>query len=163
MKGIVSSVSALVVAGLLSIGCGAPPGVGPTTRAQPTTDTRPPEERLGQATLSQITFNEARLGRALVVPRLIRIQHLCSDERFALKRLDGSDPGLGAAGGPGWIVEAVGTFIGESGDDHIDSLGMHGYYQWDEAGIDSGFGFIPCWTRQPTPPERLEGTCEGVP
>ena len=163
MRATANSVSALAVAALL-LGCGAPPpGVGPTTLAQPTADTRPPEERFVQATLSQITFNERRLGRALVVPRIIRIQHLRSNERFALKRLDGSDPRLGAAGGPGWIVEAVGTFIGESADDRIESLGTHGYYRWDEAGFDSGFGFIPCWTRQQRPPEQMEGTCEGVP
>jgi hypothetical protein len=166
MKAILTRASALLVAALLLTGCGAPPpGVGPTTRVQPTADGRPPEERLGQAMLTEIAANEQKLGRALALPRIIRIVRLDAGELYQLKHLDGSNPDGGAMGpsaGPGWMVEAVGTFIDEDpSTGRIDSIGTHGFHLWDDAGGESA-GFIPCWTRQATPPDRLEGRCEGV-
>jgi hypothetical protein len=158
-------VTALVLAAQLLTGCSAPPGVGPTTRVQQTDDGRAPEERFGQAMLAEIAANEQKLGRALAPPRVVRIVRLDAGERYQLKRLDGSNPdgsALGPTDGPGWVVEAVGTFIDEDpGTGRIDSLGTHGVHLWDDSGGES-LGFIPCWTRKPTPPERLEGRCEGV-
>lgn len=164
MKLTLARLSALLMAALVLTGCGAPPGVGPTTRVQPTDDGRTPEERYGQAMLAEITSNEQKLGRALAPPRIIRIVRLDPGERYELKHLDGSNPGgdaMGPSDGAGWMVEAVGTFVEEDpSTGRIESLGSHGFHLWEDAGGESS-GFIPCWTRQPTPPERLEGRCEG--
>jgi hypothetical protein len=68
-------------------------------------------------------------------------------------------PGFDEAG---WLVEAVGTFIDDySNPGQIDGLGTHGFHLWEDTGEES-FGFIPCWRRQPVPPDRLEGRCDGV-
>ena len=160
---VVLFVCAMGVTPLLSAFGAPPPGVGPSTRGTLRPDIRPPKAQIGQAIFYEIAANEARLGRALATPRIIRIVHLGQSERFQPKRLDGSDAGYAYLGGPGWLVEAVGTFISCCPDERIDSIGMHGFFRWDDSLYETGFGFIPCWTRQPTPPGGLEGMCKGVP
>jgi hypothetical protein len=112
--------------------------------------------------LALIAANERRLGRVLAPARIIRIQWVDTGELFELRHFDGSNTN-GAIGGPGWGVEAVGTFIDDySSPGQIDALGTHGFYMWsDTEGESSAYGFIPCWTRQPMPPDQLEGQCEG--
>ena len=161
MTGTFTRASALLLTALLLTGCGAPPGVGPMTRVGPTNDTRPPEEKSGQKMLEEITASEQMLGRVLAPARIIRIQWVGAGKRYELRHFDGSTTN-GAIGGPGWMVEAVGTFIDDySSPGQIDALGTHGFHLWSDTG-DESFGFIPCWTRQPMPPDQLEGQCEGV-
>ena len=156
--------SALLLAALLLTGCGAPPGVGPMDPVGPTDDSRPPEVRFGEEMLAEIMANEQKLGRVLAPARVIRVQRLGEGELYELRRFDGSNPdggGVSPSDGPGWVVEAVGTFVDENpGTGQIDALGTHGVHLWGDAGGES-VGFIPCWTRQPTPPDRMEGQCEG--
>ena len=105
------------MAALLLAGCGAPPGVGPTTRNQPTEDTRPAEQRFAEMMLAEIAASEQKLGRSLAPARIVRITRLRAGERYRLRRLDGSDAGAGAMGPgfdeAGWLVEAHGypTFL----------------------------------------------------
>jgi hypothetical protein len=82
-----------------------------------------------------------------------------------MKHFDGTNPdgaGFSPDGGPGWAVEAVGTFVGvDPQTNQIDSLGTHGFHLWDDAGGES-FGFIPCWTRHAAMrAEEMEGVCQG--
>jgi hypothetical protein len=131
------------------------------TRVGPTNDTRPPEEKFGEKMLEEIAASEQRLGRVLAPARIVRIQWVGAGKRYELRHFDGSTTN-GAIGGPGWMVEAVGTFIDDySSPGQIDALGTHGFHLWSDTGAES-FGFIPCWTRQPMPPDQLEGQCEGV-
>ena len=156
---------AVLLAALLLTGCGVPPGVGPMRTARPTDDPRPPQVRFSERMLAEITANEQKLGRVLAPARIIRVQRLGEGELYELRHFDGSNPdggGVSPSDGPGWVVEAVGTFIDENLDTgQIDALGTHGLHLWDDAGGES-MGLIPCWTRQPTPPDRMEGQCGGV-
>ena len=132
------------------------------TRVSATTDPRPAEERFGEKMLAEIAAGEQKLGRVLAPARIVRVQWVAAGERYELRHFDGSSTN-GAMGGPGWVVEAVGTFIDDySSPGRIDALGTHGFHMWSETGENEGGGFIPCWTRQPTPPDQLEGRCEGV-
>jgi hypothetical protein len=154
-------VNALLLAALFLIGCGAPPGVGPMTRVNPTDDARPPEQRFGDRMLAEIAANERKLGRALAPARIVRVQRVAEGERYQLRHFDGSATN-GAMGGPGWMVEAVGTFIDDySSPGQVDALGTHGFHLWGDDGGES-FGLVPCWTRHVIPPVQLEGRCEGV-
>ena len=112
--------------------------------------------------LAQIASNERLLGRVLAPARIIRIQLLRDGEPYPLRRFDGSNPNGAAvspSGGPGWVVEAVGTFVGvDPATGQIDALGTHGLHLWDDAGGE-GFAFLPCWTRVPTLGDDMEGSC----
>ena len=121
--------SALLLAALLLTGCGAPPGAGPMTRVGPTDDTGPTGQMFGDKMLAEIAANEQQLGRVLAPARIIRIKRLREDERYELRHFDGSNPdglAFSPSDGPGWMVEAVGTFIGE------DAIGSHGFHLWDD-------------------------------
>ena len=121
---------------------------------------------VSQKMLASIAENERTLGRQLAPVRIIRIQLLRAGEEYEFKHLDGTNPqgaGASADGGPGWMVEAIGTFVGSDPQTgRIDSLGTHGFHLWADQGGET-WGFIPCWTRLPAPPEELEGDCQGVP
>lgn len=129
-----------------------PPGVESTQTA----------EQVARRMLDEIAANERKLGRALATARIIRIQLLRAGEMYELRRLDGTNPdgaGMSPDGGPGWVVEAMGTFVGEDfRTGQVESRGMHGFHLWDDAGGES-YGFIPCWTSRPMPREDLEGSC----
>ena len=129
-----------------------PPGVVSTQTAQD----------VAQKMLNEIAINEGKLGRPLAAPRIVRIQLLRAGELYEMRHFDGSNPdgsGMSPDGGPGWMVEAVGTFIGvDHRTGQILSRGTHGFHLWDDAGGES-FGFIPCWTIKPAPVGRLEGSC----
>ena len=121
---------------------------------------------VSQKMLASIAENERTLRRQLAPVRIIRIQLLRAGEEYELKHFDGTNPqgaGASADGGPGWMVEAIGTFVGSDPQTgRIDSLGTHGFHLWADQGGET-WGFIPCWTRLPAPPEELEGDCQGVP
>ena len=160
---IVRHVLAALLAGLLVNGC--------QQLAQFTTPDAvvPPDVRSSrtaaeatQMMLASIAADEKKLGRSLAPVRIIRIQLLRAGELYELKHLDGTNPdGMGVSpdGGPGWVVEAVGTFVGvDPKSGQIDSLGTHGLHLWDDQGGES-WGFIPCWTRMPMGAEQMEGAC----
>jgi hypothetical protein len=112
--------------------------------------------------LAEIAASERTLGRSLAQPRIIRIQLLHKDEMYELRHLDGTNPsgmGVSPSEGPGWMVEAIGTFVGQ---DHVSgqivSRGTHGFHLWEDGGGEA-WGFIPCWSLQPMPVEDMEGSC----
>ena len=111
---------------------------------------------------TEIAADERKLGRALAAPRIIRVQLLREDEPYELRHFDGTNPGGTAMSpdeGPGWMVEAVGTFIDQDEETgRIMAQGTHGFHLWDDAGGES-WGFIPCWTARPIPAEEMEGIC----
>ncbi len=112
--------------------------------------------------LDAIAADEKTLGRSLVPVRIIRVQLLREGEVYEFKHLDGTNPGRmsdSPVGGPGWVVEAVGTFIGvEPRTGQIDVLGTHGFRLWGDAGGEDT-GLIPCWTLHNPPAEQMEGVC----
>src|SRR6188768_556475 len=68
-----------------------------------------------QKMFASIAENERTLGRQLAPVRIIRIQLLRASEEYEFKHFDGTSPhgaGASADGGPGWMVEAIGTFVG---------------------------------------------------
>lgn len=110
--------------------------------------------------LAEIAASELKLGRAIVPARIIRIQLLREGERYQIRHLDGTNPGglaMSPDGGPGWIVEAVGTFVVSDGG-RITAISMHAFHRWDDAGGE-GVALFPCWTDQPERTELMEGTC----
>jgi hypothetical protein len=115
-----------------------------------------------QKMLAEIAASEKKLGRSLAPARIIKIQLLHAGELYGLNHLDGTNPermGVSPTDGPGWVVEAVGTFVGvDPGSGQIDALGTHGLHLWDDQGGESA-GFIPCWTRLPVAAEEMEGVC----
>lgn len=119
-------------------------------------------EWVGQKMLAEIEDNESKLGRALAPARIVRIQLLQRDETYLLNHLDGSNPDgsrMSPDGGPGWMVEAVGTFLEvDPQTGQIEAIGTHGFRRWDFAGSE-GFALIPCWSRVVLPPAQMEGTC----
>jgi hypothetical protein len=129
-----------------------PPGV---------TSTRTADE-VRRFMLAEIAANERTLGRALAPARVIRIQLLRSGEIYETRHFDGTNPdgaGMSPSDGPGWMVEAIGTFV--STDDSTGAVvarGTHGFHLYDDAGGES-WAFIPCWTLSPLPPEQKEGRC----
>jgi hypothetical protein len=112
--------------------------------------------------LHEIAANERALGYAIVPARIVRVQLLAPGESYPLDRFDGTNAHGGALGpseGPGWAVEAVGTFIHISRTTgKLDGKGMHGFFEWDDAG-GSGGGYIPCWNIPFVAVGELEGSC----
>jgi len=147
-------VSTLLLAGCLEQQAPVivPPGVTSTRTA----------DQVARMMLDEIAANERTLGRALSPARIVRIQLLRPGERYEMRRLDGQNPdgsAMSPDGGPGWMVEAVGTFIAV--DDETGRLqlkGMHGFHRWDDAGGE-GTGFYPCWAAIPVPAASMEGSC----
>jgi hypothetical protein len=137
--------------------------IGPQTVVPPGVQSSQTAAQVTQKMLAEIAASEKTLGRALAPARIMRIQLLRAGEMFELKHFDGTNPdqvGMSPDDGPGWMVEAVGTFIGvDPQTDQIDSLGTHGFHLWGDAGGES-WGFIPCWTRRPMPAESKEGVCQ---
>ena len=156
MKRAVRTIAALVI-WLVVAAC--LPQAGPEINVPPGVVSSQTAQGVGQKMLAEIAANEQTLGRALASARIIRIQLLRAGEMIELPKLDGSNPdGLGMApnDGPGWIVEAVGTFI--EVDDQtglVLSRGMHGFRRWDDAGGE-GMAFYPCWG---APPSEMDGSC----
>jgi hypothetical protein len=161
-------VSMLAVASLFSCQPGTSPvqallpQQGPQIIVPPGVLSSQTAQSVAQKMLDEIAANEGTLGRPLSAPRIIRIQLLRSGELYEMRHFDGTNPdggGLSPSNGPGWMVEAVGTFLGvDHRTGQIVSLGTHGFHLWDDAGGES-FSFIPCWTIKPVPPGRLEGAC----
>ena len=91
----------------------------------------------------------------LAPARIVRIQWVGAGERYELRHFDGSNTN-GSIGGPGWMVEAVGTFIDDySSPGQIDALGTHGFHLWSDPYTgEESFDFIACWTRRPMPPDQ---------
>jgi len=116
---------------------------------------------VSQKMLASIAENERTLRRQLAPVRIIRIQLLRAGEEYEFKLLDGTNPqgaGASADGGPGWMVEAIGTFVGSDPQTgRIDSLGTHGFHLWADQGGET-WGFIPCWTRFRRHPKSLRVT-----
>jgi hypothetical protein len=129
-----------------------PPGVVSTQTAQ----------GVAQKMLDEIAANEGKLGRPLAAPRIIRIQLLRPGEPYEVRHFDGTNPDgewMSPDSGPGWMVEAVGTFLGvDHRTGQIVSRGTHAFHLWDDDGGESS-SFIPCWTIKPAPAGRLEGAC----
>jgi hypothetical protein len=136
--------------------CGSP---GPEIIVPPGVSTKRTADEVGRLMLFEIAQNERTLGRPLAEPRIIRIQLLRPGEMYPQRRLGGSNPGGGAIGPgkvPGWVVEAVGTFV----DDGLGprSWGMHGFRMWADDGSEA-FGFFPCGGEVLFDPSFAEGSC----
>jgi len=166
------SAAGLLVGLILFGGCtstepsASPDGVGPSA---PPLVVIPPgvvssqsAQQVAQKMLAEIAANERTLGRVLAPAHIIRIQLLQPGETYLMTHLDGTNPGgsgMSPDGGPGWMVEATGTFFHKDRQTgQIDAQGTHGFHLWDDVGSES-FGFIPCWTVGPAPPAELEGRC----
>ena len=75
------------------------------------------------------------------------------------RRLDGSNPdGVASSpdNGPGWMAEAVGTFV-EVGPG-TKQWGMHGFHTWTDDGSEA-FGSFPCGGHGRLDPLTAEGSC----
>ena len=156
---------AAILAALLLSACGpdgVPAIVRPPVVVPPGVVSSQTADQVAEKMLTEIEANERKLGRSLAQARIIRIQLLRNGELYEARHFDGSNPhgvGMSPSGGPGWMVEAVGTFIGEDpSTGEIDSLGTHGFHLWNDDGGEST-AFIPCWTRLAAPPEAMEGQC----
>ena len=114
--------------------------------------------------LEEIAANEGLLGRRLAEPRIVRIQLLRAGEIYWMRRLDGTgDFGVRPPDdGPGWMVEAVGTFtdVGPE-EDAAETVDLGRSWLsplgWRAGG--EGFGLIPCGGFMPIPADQREGTC----
>ena len=151
MRGIAGVLIAVIVAA-----CGSP---GPEIIVPPGVSSRRTADEVGRMMLFEISQNERTLGRSLADPRIIRIQLLRPGEMYSHRRLDGSNPGGTASAPstkPGWMVEAVGTFI--EFDRPPRSWGKHGFHMWEDDGSES-FGFFPCGGVGPLDASFAEGTC----
>jgi hypothetical protein len=119
-------------------------------------------EQVTRKMLDEITANERKLGYALAPARIVRIQLLRSGEMYPLRRFDGVNPGgaaIGPDGGPGWVVEAVGTFLYfDRQTSKLTSKGTHGFHAWDDAGGEA-ISFFSCWDQPPMDPAFTEGSC----
>ena len=129
-----------------------PPGIVSTQTA----------DQVTRKMLDEIAANERRLGRVLAPARILRVQLLRNGEMYPTSRFDGTNPdgaALGPTDGPGWVVEAVGTFMYyDRNTGLLESMSMHAFHEWDDAG---GEGWIahPCWVRGPRPPGGFDGIC----
>ena len=136
---------------------------GPDTVVPPGIHSSHTAAEMTQRMLAAIAADEKALGRALEPARIVRVQLLHQAEVYEFKHLDGTNPdqsGASPDGGPGWMVEAVGTFVHvDRQTKQIDAIGTHGFHLWDDQGGES-WGFIPCWTRNKTAPEQMEGVCQ---
>src|SRR5262245_24923205 len=162
---------ALLLSAWLVVGCAdstIPPDAVPETPAAPVivipvaVVSSRTADQVAKMILDALGANERKHGPALAPALIVRIQLVRAGEMFELKHFGGTNPGgsgMSPDGGPGWMVEAVGTFIGEDRrTGQIDSLGMHGFHLWDDAGGE-GWGFIACRTRMPQPAAEMEGVC----
>jgi hypothetical protein len=159
----------LLLAAWLIAGCSEPvPVVGPTPPDSVVVmpyfvGSKRTADDAAELMLAEIAANERMLGRAILPARIIRIQLLRKNEMYPQKHLDGTfsrGGGIAPTGGPGWMVEAVGTwFAVDPQTGKLDSLGMHGWHLWDDAGGE-GWGWLPCWERYPEPGDEMDGSCQ---
>ncbi len=137
--------------------------MGPETVVPPGLQSTQSAAEVTQKMLAAIAADEKALGRSLAPSRIVRVQLLHAGELYEMKHFDGTNPGGAGAspdGGPGWMVEAVGTFVGiDPQTGQIDALGTHGFHLWDDQGGES-WGFIPCWSLPKLSPDELEGVCQ---
>ena len=159
----VGRLSAGLLAVLLLAGCDQVHQLmGPETVVPPGVQSTHSAAEVSQRMLDAIAADEKTLGRSLAPARIIRVQLLRQGELYEFKRFDGTNPnGIGASpdGGPGWMVEAVGTFVAtDPRTGRIDNFGTHGFHLWADQGGESA-GFFPCWTAQNLRPEDMEGVC----
>ena len=154
---------------VLATACGAPddtgsptPTPGPIVIIPPGVVSSRTADQVARMMLAEIAQNERTLGRALARAQIIRIQLLRPGEMYEFRHFDGTNPegvSMGPDGGPGWMVEAIGTFIGtDRRTGMVDSLGIHGFHEWDDAGSE-GFGFNPCWSLILRPAASMDGVC----
>jgi len=160
---IVRHVSAALLAGLLVAGCQQlTQFTTPNAIVPPDVHSSRTAAEVTEMMLASIAADEKTLGRSVAPFRIIRIQLLRAGELYEMKHLDGTNPngvGVSPDGGPGWVVEAVGTFIGvDPKSNQIDSIGTHGLHLWDDQGSEAS-AFIPCWTRFPMGADEMEGIC----
>lgn len=161
---LILGLAALVVAGCQGSDVRLPLVVGPEVIVPPGVRSSQTADQVVQKTLEAIAADEAKLGRVLAPARIIRIRLLGKGETYFLKQLDGDDPsgmGLGPSEGPGWVVEAMGTFLyfdWRKGD-RLEDMGLHGIYAWDDSG-GSGQAFYSCWSLSPMPAESYDGRCQ---
>ena len=153
MRGIAG---ALMAASIAVSACGSP---GPEIIVPAGVSTKRTADEVGRMMLFEIAQHERTLGRSLAEPRIIRIQLLRPGEMYPHRRLDGSNPdgvASGPSNQPGWMVEAVGTFVSDRRGP--TTWGMHGFRMWEDDGSET-FGFFPCGGEVPLDPSIEEGTC----
>jgi hypothetical protein len=141
---------------LVVAACAAP---APEVIAPPGVTSKRTADEVARMMLSEISTSERTLGRRLAEPRIIRIQLLRPGEMYPQRRLDGSNPGQGAMGPstqPGWMVEAIGTFVDM--EPLPETWGTHGFHLWEDDGSE-GFGFFPCGGTAPINSSFAEGSC----
>ena len=170
------SVVALATAALLASGCGSqteplspPPGsvvsipAGPVVVIPPGITSTQTADAVAAKMIALIKADERKLGHALGPIRILKVVLLPAGQMYSTTRLDGTNPGQSGVspdGGPGWLVEALGTFTGvDPQTGRIVSVGRHGYHLWDDAGGEASV-FYPCWSRNSAfDPRELEGDC----
>ncbi|HEX5828582.1 MAG TPA: hypothetical protein VFY23_13740 [Candidatus Limnocylindrales bacterium] len=103
---------------------------------------------------AEIATNERRLGRRLQAPRIARVELVREGQLFALPGGGGMSPN----DGPGWMVEAYGTFAEWGSGGGVETLATHAFLRYDDAG-GGGSMLIPCWSVNAVPPELMEGGC----
>ena len=120
-------------------------------------------EQVAHLALADIGANARQLGYAISPARIIRIQLLLPGEAYRLHRLDGSPIvlSLGPAGGPAWVVEAVGTYVGLDPRDPAKTIhwkGAHGFFLYADDGSSESYA-LPCWVLQASEDVPMEGQC----
>ena len=135
---------------------------GPVVVIPPGIESTQTAEQVTRRMLDLIQANERELGRVLAPARIIRVQLLAQGETYPTPKFDGTNPdgaALGTTDGPGWLVEATGTFTAyDRLTKELRLLSIHQYHLWEDAGGE-GWVSIPCWSRLPPPLDGFDGVC----